>query len=112
MATLKEIKQAVKSHFKSGLADSYINGKVKEMTNGADLRKKSTWEYALSLLTANKIEKINSVEKAIASKPARTTAKKTAKVSQTVQTLVSVQNTMRYVGDDSEGNHIYLGGLV
>lgn len=57
--TLQEIKIQVASFF-PGKAQAWINGKVKEMTQG-DLRKKVTWEYALTLMKANQVEPITSL---------------------------------------------------
>ena len=57
---LKEIKNQV-SKFFPGKCQQWINGKVKEMTSNGDLRKKSTWDYALNLLRANEIETIPSI---------------------------------------------------
>ena len=52
--TLEQIKTQVAAFF-PGKCQQWINGKVKEMTNGSDLRKKSTWDYALNLLRANEV---------------------------------------------------------
>ncbi len=58
--TLQEIKNQIRSFF-PGKTQVWINGKVKEITNGGDLRKKSTWDYALNLLRANEIEELPSI---------------------------------------------------
>ncbi len=51
---LNEIKTQVRFFF-PGKAQAWINGKVKEITNGGDLRCKSTWEDALTILVGTEI---------------------------------------------------------
>lgn len=52
---LQQIKNQV-SKFFPGKCQQWVNGKVKEITNNGDLRKKSTWDCALNMLRANEVE--------------------------------------------------------
>lgn len=55
MATLQEIKKQVFAIYatQGKTAKSLVNSLVKELTGGEDLRKKSTWQLALDILTAD-----------------------------------------------------------
>lgn len=115
--TFAELKKEVYRNFKPGLAIAHINGKIKQMTNGGDLRKKATWQQALDLLNANKIEPIK-VKKAIASKPSKKASKaipvefESKAIPVEFETFQRPLDAFRYVGKDANGYNVYLGNLA